>query len=817
MAMDLLSFSACLLIIFSKSSTALDTISPSQSLTDGMTLVSNDGSFELGFFTPGSSKNRFLGIWYKNIPMQTVVWVANRINPIYDSSGLLKIESTGKIVLQGQNNTTVWSNNSTEVVQNPILQLLDSGNLVVKDGKDSNSENYLWQSFDYPTDTMLPGMKIGFDLRTGFHRRLAAWKNSDDPSPGDLTYGVELEGTPEMVLRKGSVKYYRSGLWNGDGFSGTPNLRSNPIFDYDFVWNETEVYYIYFLKNKSVMSRFVLNQTESVRQRYTWNPETQTWKLFSIMPSDYCDRCGLCGPNGNCDNNKLPSCQCLKKFRPKSLERWNSSDWSEGCVHNKPLNCQSGDGFITIAQVKTPDTTNSWVNKIMNLKECRARCLQNCSCMAYTNLDVRNGGSGCAMWFGDLIDIKQFQSDGQDLYIRVSASEAELSKKPKVMLAVTIATVIAMLLGLCVVVCYVCKRRKKLKDEPEDRNVNDKENQDQNEDMDLAVFELAMVAQATEAFSFNNKLGEGGFGPVYKGILANGQEIAVKRLSKSSGQGLNEFKNEVKLIAKLQHRNLVRLLGCCIQGDERMLVYEYMPNRSLDSFIFDQTRSKALNWCRRFQIICGIARGLLYLHQDSRLRIIHRDLKASNVLLDSEMNPKISDFGMARTFGGDQTEANTNRVVGTYGYMAPEYAIDGLFSVKSDVFSFGILLLEIISGRKNRGFYDPNHSGNLIEHAWRLWKEGRPLDLADDFLVETGNLSEVLRCIHISLLCVQQHPEGRPTMSSVVLMLGSENELPQPKQPGFLFYKKPLEADTSSGNDGSSSRNEISISVLEAR
>ncbi|XVF77696.1 hypothetical protein PTKIN_Ptkin14bG0067700 [Pterospermum kingtungense] len=823
MDMDIFSFTACFLIIiiiFSKSCIAVDMISPSESLTDGMTLVSNGGSFELGFFSPGRSKNRYLGIWYKSIPMQTFVWVANRITPIDDSTGLLKIESSGKIVLLVQNQTTVWSTNSSGVLQNPTLQLLETGNLVVRDGKDSSSDNYLWQSFDYPSDTMLPGMKIGYNLRTGFHRRLSAWKNSDDPSPGDLTYGVELQGTPEMVLRKGSDKYYRSGLWNGDGFSGTPNLRSNPIFDYDFVWNEEEVYYIYFLRNKSVISRFVLNQTESVRQRYTWNPETQTWKLFSIMPSDYCDRFGLCGPNGDCDNNKLPACQCLKGFRPKSLERWNSSDWSEGCVHTKPLNCQSGDGFIKIGKVKTPDTPNSWVNKTMDLKECRARCLRNCSCMAYTSLFVTNG-SGCAMWFGDLFDIKQFQSDGQDLYIRVSASEAaaaaELKKRSKVKLAAIISAAIAILLGLLLILCYIRRRKRKLRDQPEDRNVNDKENRDQDEDMELEVFELGTIAQATNSFSFNNKLGEGGFGPVYKGTIANGQEIAVKRLSKSSGQGLNEFKNEVKLIVKLQHRNLVRLLGCCIEGEERMLVYEYMPNRSLDSFLFDQTRSKVLDWSKRFQIICGIARGLLYLHQDSRLRIIHRDLKASNVLLDSEMNPKISDFGMARTFGGDQTEANTNRVVGTYGYMAPEYAIDGLFSIKSDVFSFGILLLEIISGRKNRGVFHANHSGNLIEHAWSLWKEDRPLHLADDFLVETGDLTKILRCIHISLLCVQQHPEERPNMSFVVLMFGSENELPQPKQPGFLFYKKPLKADSSSGNRESSSRNEISISLLEAR
>ncbi|EOY12907.1 S-locus lectin protein kinase family protein, putative [Theobroma cacao] len=481
-----------------------------------------------------------------------------------------------------------------------------------------------------------------------------------------------------MVLRKGSEKYYRSGLWNGNRFSGNPSLRANPVYDFDFVWNEEEVYYINYPKNKSVMLRVVLNQTENLRERYTWNPETQTWKLFSFVPSDYCDRPGLCGPNGNCDNSKLPACQCLKAFRPKSLERWNSSDWSEGCVHDKPLNCQSGDRFIRIQRVKTPDTSHSWVNKSMTLKECRARCLQNCSCTAYTNFYTRGKGSGCAMWFDDLIDIKQFQSDGQDLYIRVSASEAEQKNKPEAKLAMIIATPIAMFFGLLVVIYYIRRRRRKLEDEAEERDEMDHMNQGQSEDMELAVFELGTMARATDNFCFDNKLGEGGFGPVYK------------------------------------HRNLVRLLGCCIHGEEKMLVYEYMPNGSLDSFIFDQKRCKVLDWPKRFQIICGIARGLLDLHQDSRLRIIHRDLKASNVFLDGEMNPKISDFGMARTFGGDQTEANTNRVVGTYGYMAPEYAIDGLFSVKSDVFSFGILLLEIISGRKNRGFYHQNQSGMEI-------------------------------------------------------------------------------------------------------
>ncbi|KAE8703214.1 S-locus lectin protein kinase family protein [Hibiscus syriacus] len=255
--------------------------------------MSNDGSFALGFFSPGTSNNRYLGIWYHNDPMQTVVWVANRINPINDSTGVLKIESSGRIVLV-QNITAVWSTDTTACVENPVLQLLDSG------------------------------MKIGVDLRTGFARRITAWKNWDDPSPGDLTYGVELEGIPQ--IRKGLKKYSLSGIWIGNGFSGIRYVSLNPIYDYQFVWNEDEVYYIFSLKNKLVLSRVVLNQTESVRQRYTRSPDTQTWMLFSMRPRDYCDNYGRCGSNVNCDNNELPVCQCLTGFRPRWPERWNLSD-----------------------------------------------------------------------------------------------------------------------------------------------------------------------------------------------------------------------------------------------------------------------------------------------------------------------------------------------------------------------------------------------------------------------------------------------------------------------------------------------------------
>uniref|UniRef100_A0A453DT08 Protein kinase domain-containing protein n=1 Tax=Aegilops tauschii subsp. strangulata TaxID=200361 RepID=A0A453DT08_AEGTS len=210
-----------------------------------------------------------------------------------------------------------------------------------------------------------------------------------------------------------------------------------------------------------------------------------------------------------------------------------------------------------------------------------------------------------------------------------------------------------------------------------------------------------VLEAATAGFSDGNLLGRGGFGPVYKGVMEGGQEIAVKRLSLESRQGLREFLNEVRLLLKVQHRNLVSLLGCCAAAGQKMLVYPYFPNGSLDHILFDREKRVQLDWPKRYQIILGLARGLLYLHEESPVKIIHKDIKASNVLLDDKLNPKISDFGMARLFLEDATHVNTFRISGTYGYMAPEYAMNGYLSTKTDVFSFGMLVLEIVSGRKN--------------------------------------------------------------------------------------------------------------------
>lgn len=337
-------------------------------------------------------------------------------------------------------------------------------------------------------------------------------------------------------------------------------------------------------------------------------------------------------------------------------------------------------------------------------------------------------------------------------------------------------------------------------------------------------YDFATIKTATDNFSHQNKLGEGGFGEVFQGRLPNGQQIAVKRLSQGSGQGAVEFKNEVLLVAKLQHRNLVRMLGFCLEGEEKLLVYEFVPNKSLDYFLFDPEKSKQLNWSRRYKIVCGIARGMLYLHEDSRLRIIHRDLKASNILLDSEMIPKISDFGMARIVVVDQTQANTNKIVGTFGYMSPEYAMHGQFSAKSDVYSFGVLLLELISGKKNSSFYQSDGSEDLASYVWKNWRDGTPLEVLDPAVGDSYSRDEVLRCLHIGLLCVQEDPMDRPTMANIVLMLNSYSvSLALPQQPALFFRSrtetsmKELESDQSASRSTPVSINEMSVTEVYPR
>ncbi|CAL5086161.1 unnamed protein product [Urochloa decumbens] len=334
---------------------------------------------------------------------------------------------------------------------------------------------------------------------------------------------------------------------------------------------------------------------------------------------------------------------------------------------------------------------------------------------------------------------------------------------------------------------------------------------------EFTLYEFSELVAATASFLNENLLGSGGFGSVYKGKLRSGAEIAVKRLSSRSNQGLEQFKTEVQLLVKLQHTNLVRLVGCCVNEEEKLLVYEYMPNGSLDQFIFDQ-QGPLLDWNQRLRIMEGIAEGILYLHKYSRVRVIHRDLKSSNVLLDKDFNPKISDFGLARIFRSNMMESNSKRIAGTYAYMAPEYASKGTFSVKTDVCSFGVLMLEIVSGKRNS-----SSDHNMLEHAWQLWREGRESELIDLRLGVCSEVAAIVRCIKVALLCVQDSATDRPTMADVLAMLAAIDgaaSLPDPKLPrqllssgvttGLLEIRTQLYSTMFSVND-------VSITTMQGR
>ncbi|XP_059635959.1 cold-responsive protein kinase 1-like [Cornus florida] len=303
----------------------------------------------------------------------------------------------------------------------------------------------------------------------------------------------------------------------------------------------------------------------------------------------------------------------------------------------------------------------------------------------------------------------------------------------------------------------------------------------------ISYFNYQTLKKATKNFHNNNLLGRGGFGPVYRGKLEDGRMVAVKKLSLDmSQQGESEFLAEVRMITSIQHKNLVRLLGCCSDGAQRLLVYEYMENRSLDLIVHGKS-DRFLNWNARFQIILGIARGLQYLHEDSHLRIVHRDIKASNILLDDKFQPRIGDFGLARFFPEDQAYLSTT-FAGTLGYTAPEYAIRGELSEKADIYSFGVLLLEIIGCRRNTDLTLEAERQYLPEYAWKLYERSKVIDLVDPKMQEDGFVErDVLQAIHVALLCLQPHANLRPPMSEIVAILTCKAEMVgTPMRPAFL-------------------------------
>ncbi|ONI10183.1 hypothetical protein PRUPE_4G033000 [Prunus persica] len=809
-------------------------ISSSQPLAQGQTLVSPGRIFELGFFSPNnnSDNNKYVGIWHKNILPRKVVWVANREKPIAaaDTLASLAISSNGNLELVDGKQNSVWSTNMSVPSNTSAAMLLDSGNFVVK--VSIGAAHKLWQSFDYPSDTLLPSMLLGFDKKSGKRNVLTAWKSESDPSTGMFLAGLTPQVPSQFVIwMNGSTPYWRTGPWDKSKFIGVPMMDDEYQSGYylDDNVQQGKNYFHYNIPDKTVA---YIDITSEGMLKLMDSVNGENWSLHWAAQKNSCDKYGVCGPFGVCTASESPTpiCKCLKGFVPKSPEEWSKGNRTAGCMRKTKLFCESntsksvtlrgkGDGFSKMVQLKPPDFHEYITSS--DAVECKIKCLNNCSCLAYAYVD----NIGCLAWSKDLIDIQEFSSGGVDLFILLDHADIDEGNRTKLIVSLTAIGFIS-ILGAIVFGLYRLRAHQKgkikvttkffkLTDTTETSRDTLQEyirNQDPSE---LFIYNFDSILTATNNFSISNKLGEGGFGPVYKGMLQEGKEIAVKRLSSSSGQGIEEFKNETLLISKLQHKNLARIMGCCVKEDEKLLIYEFMPNRSLDTHLFDPARRPELDWGRRFNIIQGVARGLLYLHHDSYLKVIHRDLKVSNILLDENMNPKISDFGLARIVQGTQNLTNTQKVVGTLGYMSPEYAMGGIFSEKSDVYSFGVLILEIISGRKNTSFYYCEQHLGFLGYAWHSWNEGRGLELVDETLVDSYSSSEVMRCMHIGLLCIQDNAADRPTMPDVVFMLSSETDRRQPKEPIFTFQNPVSSPQPQSENIFSA--NEATMSMIQGR
>lgn len=762
---------------------------PGMTLTPGRTLISDQGVFALGFFSPSNSTEKmYVGIWFDDIPQRTVVWVANRDNPITDaSSAMLAMTENSSLVVSETNGHILWMAN-TVAGGNSSAKLLNSGNLVLL----SSDGATLWQSFENPSDANLAGMPVRLSHKTHPASRIISWKGPEDPSKGGFSAGADPNTPLQFFVWHGSVPYWRAAVWCGYVATNMDLQSVSPLM-YLTIYKgaDGETYSTFGLSDGSSRVWYKVDYSGKA-MLLRWNISSSEWTPLARSPTYRCNLYAYCGAYGYCDNTEaIPTCKCLDGFDPSDETEWDRGNFSQGCRRKEALRCGGGDVFLTLPAMKVPDNFSRVWNK--SFDECAAECSSNCSCVAYayanlSSSDIDGDATRCLMWTGELIDVEKGGVGNENLYLRLAGFSSKGRKNIIVKVITPIsASVLLIVVSACLV--WVCKFKGK-QDSRKRLMTGDASISVELGDHELPFIDFEEIVTATNNFSMSNLLGQGGFGKVYKGILHGNMEVAVKRLSRGSGQGTTEFRNEVVLIAKLQHKNLVRLLYCCVQGDEKLLIYEFLPNKSLDAFIFNYEKKGLLDWPTRFKIIKGVARGLLYLHQDSRLMIIHRDLKASNILLDGDMSPKISDFGMARIFGGNEEQANTNRVVGTYGYMSPEYAMEGLFSAKSDVYSLGVLLLEIASGLRISSTQRIMEFPNLIIYAWSLWREGLAKDLVDPSVVESCSHEEVLRCVHVGLLCVQDNPDARPLMSNVVSVLESgSTTLPTPDQPLYFAQR----------------------------
>ncbi|XP_009786317.1 G-type lectin S-receptor-like serine/threonine-protein kinase SD2-5 [Nicotiana tabacum] len=752
---------------------------------DGLILVSNNSNFAFGF-NPTKDVTLFLLVVI-HVSSSTIVWSANRASPVRNSDNFM-FDETGNAYLQS-GGSTIWSTNTAKKGVS-VMELKDSGNLVLL-GKDGS---IIWQSFSHPVDTILSGQELTQGM-----------KLVSSPNNNNLSYSLEFK-SGDMVISASfqpPQPYWAMGKDNRRTINQVGGDVTSAILD----GNSWKIYD----QKKVLLWQFIFSDNKDANATWVAALGNDGYITFSILqegssaasatriPQDECSRPASCDPYFVCySGNKcqcpsaLPSC----KFRIDSF-----------CNKTKdPVELvDAGDslGYFALGFVSPTAKTD--------LNGCKASCLGNCSCAA---MFFDSSSGNCFMF--DQIGSLQGSANGAGFksYIKVSASQGNGNNggggkgRLPIIIGIVISTTFVILGLIYGSIRYQRRKNNKLPDSAKESSEEDNFLEGLS-GMPIR-FSYRELQNATNNFSI--KLGQGGFGSVYQGVLADGTRIAVKKLE-GVGQGKKEFRAEVSIIGSIHHLHLVRLRGYCAEGTHRLLAYEYMSNGSLEKWLFKKNKEFMLDWDTRYNIAVGTAKGLAYLHEDCDVKIVHCDIKPENVLLDDHFLAKVSDFGLAKLMTREQSHVFTT-MRGTRGYLAPEWITNYAISEKSDVFSYGMVLLEIIGGRKN---YDPSESSeksHFPSYAFKMMEEGKLKDLIDRNLKVEEEDVRVSTAIKVALWCIQDDMSLRPSMAKVVQMLEGICTVPSPPtaaQMGsrlFSSFLKSLSGDaTSSGTSAPSDCN----------
>ncbi|XP_047182792.1 G-type lectin S-receptor-like serine/threonine-protein kinase SD2-5 [Vigna umbellata] len=730
---------------------------------NGQFLVSNDGEFSFGFVTTANDTTLFL-LSIIHVRASRVVWSANRAVPVANSDNFV-FDDKGNAFLQ-KDGTVVWSTN-TGGKGVSSMELRDTGNLVLLG---SDNSTVIWQSFGHPTDTLLPTQEFTEGM-----------KLVSNPSTNHLTHILEIKSG--IVVLSASFQTPQPYWTMQTDSRRTINQGGDEVASASISGNSWKFYD----KRKSLLSQFIFSSGQD---------SNSTW--IAVLGSDGFITFSTLGSGGsNAASETIPEDSC---GTPEPCDAYSI------CTGNKRCSCPSiipsckpgfdspcgGDSGKSIQLVKADDGLHYFALQFLqpfsktDLAGCQTSCRGNCSCLA---MFFQRSSGNCFL----LDSVGSFQKSDSDpgyvSYIKVSNEGGSGSgsggggsgNKHTVVVVIIVLVSFFVICGLVFWGVRYQRRKQRVPESPSDGS----EEANFLENLTGMPIRYSYKDLETATNNFSVKLGQGGFGSVYKGVLADGTQIAVKKLE-SIGQGKKEFRAEVSIIGSIHHLHLVRLKGFCADGSHRMLAYEYMPNGSLDKWIFKKNKGEfQLDWDTRFNIALGTAKGLAYLHEDCDSKIVHCDIKPENVLLDEHFMAKVSDFGLAKLMNREQSHVFTT-LRGTRGYLAPEWITNYAISEKSDVYSYGMVLLEIIGGRKN---YDPNESSeksHFPTFAFKMMEEGKVRDIFDSVLRIDENDERFQCAIKVALWCIQEDMSMRPSMSRVVQMLEGLCTVPNPPTTSFL-------------------------------